>query len=168
MAYGLKASSCDPLILLLVSLHTCICFRTLHLTWGFDMTKFCTVLIWSMFQNGTLFRMAHNTNLKDVSGWHMFQNGTQCQSETCFRMAHVSERHTVPIWNMFQDGTCFRTARNTRTFPPGKASGCAWCIAAHNWPMLLQYVERLAFHIWKSNLMKKSITSRYKISERAC
>ena len=157
-----------PLNLTFVLLAHIYMLQDLAFNMGLRYDKVCTVPIWNMFQNGTLFRMAHNTNLKDVSGRHMFQNGTQCQSETCFRMAHVSERHTVPIWNMFQDGTCFRTARNTCTFPPGKASGCAWCIAAHNWPMLLQYVERLAFHIWKSNLMKKSITSRYKISERAC
>ena len=83
--------------------------------------------IWKMSQDGTCFRMAHHTNLKNVSGWHVFQNGTPCQSETCFRLAHVSERHTTPsetcfrlahvserhttpiwnvsVWHMFQNGT---------------------------------------------------------------
>ena len=33
--------------------------------------------IWNMDQKCTFFRMAHNANLKHVSGWHIFQNGMQ-------------------------------------------------------------------------------------------
>ena len=50
----------------------CVCFRTLQPQYD----EVCTMPIRSTFQNGTVFRTAHNVNLKRVSGCHTFQNGT--------------------------------------------------------------------------------------------
>ena len=89
-----QANKCSSLALLLVSLLKFLCFRTLHLTYGFDMTTLTqcqpeacfrmahfserqTIPIWNMFQDGTFSERHTMPNLKHVSGWHMFKNGTQ-------------------------------------------------------------------------------------------
>ena len=77
-----QTNKCSSLALLFLSLHKLLCFRTLHLTCNFNMTKF------AQCQSEACFRMAH-----------FFQNNTKCQSETCFRMACVLERHTAYALN---------------------------------------------------------------------
>ena len=64
------------LALFLVSLHKNLCFRTLHLTCGFDMTKFALCQPKICFRMAKFFRMAHVNKI-----WNLFQDGT------CFRTA---------------------------------------------------------------------------------
>ena len=71
-------TKCSSLALVLVSMHKFLFFRTLHLTGGFDMTKFAH----------TFFAEQHTMPIWNV-------NGKQCQSETYFRMAHASEWHML-------------------------------------------------------------------------
>ena len=63
-----------------------LCFRTLHLTGDFNMTKF------AQCQSETYFRMAHFSEWHTMPIWNMFQNGTS------FRTAHFRVA-------MFQNGT---------------------------------------------------------------
>ena len=67
-----KQTKCSLLYVWSLCTHF-LCFRTLHLTCGFDMMKFAQC-------------QSENAHFSE---WHTLQ------SETCFRMAHISERHAT-------------------------------------------------------------------------
>ena len=61
-----KQTNKQSLVVLLVSMRNILCFRTLNLTYGFDMTKFS------------------QCQFETFSQIHVFQKGTPCQSQICF------------------------------------------------------------------------------------
>ena len=103
-------------VVLLVSMRNILCFRTLHSTYGFDMTKFSQCQFETCFKN-ICFSKRHTMPISNMFHRHMFQNGTQhvhsqLNKSTKYRRYHSAHQGSGRIQTKQPNPTTFRTPPN--------------------------------------------------------